>query len=238
MVGLQASIGALNDLLDAPLDAGRKTGKPIPRGLATQREAGLLTVGGLVIGLVLVAPSGWVTIGIALVGVAWGYLYDVRLSRGLWSWLPLAVALPLVPIYAWAGATSTVPSIVVLLIPVGLLAGAGLSIANGLADLERDASADAQTVAVRLGRVRAWNVSAALLVGAICLAALILVTVTVPGRRPGIGLAMAGMVVGAFSILAGLALGRSGGALVRERAWELEAFGVAILGAGWIASAA
>ena len=30
MVLLQASVGALNDLVDAPSDAGRKPGKPIP----------------------------------------------------------------------------------------------------------------------------------------------------------------------------------------------------------------
>ena len=31
MTALQASIGALNDLVDAPSDRGRKPGKPIPR---------------------------------------------------------------------------------------------------------------------------------------------------------------------------------------------------------------
>ena len=238
MVGLQVSIGALNDLVDAPLDAGRKPGKPIPRGLATARDARLLALAGVTAGLLLVAPSGAGALGVALACVGCGYLYDLRLSRGPWSWLPLAIALPLVPVYAWVGATGTVPWIVVLLIPVGLLAGAGLSIANGLADLERDTDAGSRAVAVSLGAARAWNISAVLLVGAIALAGLILVTVTVPSRRSGIGLALAGMVVGAFSILAGLALGRRGGARVRERAWELEAFGVAILGAGWIASAA
>ena len=33
MTALQASIGSLNDLVDAPRDAGRKPGKPIPAGL-------------------------------------------------------------------------------------------------------------------------------------------------------------------------------------------------------------
>ena len=38
MTALQVSIGTLNDLVDAPRDAGRKPGKPIPAGLVTPRD--------------------------------------------------------------------------------------------------------------------------------------------------------------------------------------------------------
>jgi 4-hydroxybenzoate polyprenyltransferase len=236
MVGLQASIGSLNDLLDAPLDAGRKPGKPIPRGAAGRRDAMILVLAGLGVGLGLSAPSGVGCVAAALVGVGCGYAYDLRLSRGPWSWLPLAVALPIVPIYAWLGATGTIPAALGALVPVGVLAGAGLSIANGLADLERDASAGNATVAVRLGRSPAWAVHAVLLVAAIALAIAYLPrsiqsTSSIPAGLPVLGLA-----VGAALVAIGILLGRGGGPGRRERAWEIEAAGIAVLGGSWIAA--
>ena len=58
MVLLQASVGALNDLVDAPSDYGRKPGKPIPAGLvrpATARWISSLAGG---TGVLLAVPSG------------------------------------------------------------------------------------------------------------------------------------------------------------------------------------
>jgi hypothetical protein len=46
------------------------------------------------------------------------------------------------------------------------------------------------------------------------------------------------LVGGVALIGTGLALGRGGGAGMRERAWELEALGVAAFGAGWVAAVA
>ena len=51
MVALQASIGALNDLHDAPDDAGRKAGKPIPAGLVSAPAARAVVAGAAAIGL-------------------------------------------------------------------------------------------------------------------------------------------------------------------------------------------
>ena len=46
MTALQVSIGALNDIHDAPDDAGRKPGKPIPAGLVSVPSAWAVVVGG------------------------------------------------------------------------------------------------------------------------------------------------------------------------------------------------
>ena len=68
MLCLQASIGALNDLVDAPLDAGQKPGKPLPRGLVSARSAVLVTIVAGVAGLALSWPSGPATLAVATAG--------------------------------------------------------------------------------------------------------------------------------------------------------------------------
>jgi 4-hydroxybenzoate polyprenyltransferase len=244
MVALQASIGALNDLRDAPLDAGRKPGKPIPIGRATTGDARIVIAAGLLGGLALSAPSGAETVAVAVAGVACGYVYDLGLSRTATSWLPFAIAVPLVPVYAWLGATGAlVPSLIVL-VPIGFLAGAGLAIANGLADLERDEAAGAASTARRLGRDRAWIAHAGLLATAVVLAVL-LFPLSDGGAAVQQGPVLGGVSLGAFirigfaagAVLVGVGvlLGRGGGPARRERAWELEAIGVAVVGAAWVA---
>ncbi len=265
MLGLQVSIGALNDLVDAPRDAVTKPGKPIPRGAASPAEARVIAGAGLLAAVALIIPSGAGALLVLAACATCGYAYDLRLSRTAVSWLPLAVALPLVPVFAWVGATGGVPAALVPTVPAGALAGAGLALANALADLERDRSAGAATAAVRLGPRRTWLVGSALLLGAVGI---------IVAARPG-GFVGAGAPMGAtFSTLAGTAalllgmglaargldagpdphlgpplgpdrgetvergLAGGGGAQRRERAWELEAIGIALVAAGWLASLA
>jgi 4-hydroxybenzoate polyprenyltransferase len=242
MLALQASIGALNDHADAPLDAAGKPSKPIPAGLASRRAALVLALGGLIMGILLSAPSGAATVAVAVGGVGLGYLYDLRLSRTPWSWLPLALALPLLPLHAWLGATGNVPPGLLTLIPTAVLAGAALAIANGLVDIERDGRADRATIAVRLGRRKAWIVQTALLVIVGGLA--IFVAPAVPPDGLGIelgalrALRLAGVGIGLFGLGAGALALAARRASVRERGWELEAVGVASAGLGWLAGTA
>jgi 4-hydroxybenzoate polyprenyltransferase len=238
MLAIQASIGSLNDFVDAALDAGRKAGKPIPNGRATRQEALVIAVTGLAVGVALTWPSGLAATGVALAGAGCGYLYDLRLSRTAWSWLPFGLGLPLVPIYAWLGATGDLPAPLIRLVPIGVLAGAGLALANGLADLERDVAGGIETAAGKLGRTRAWTVHAGLLVAAIGLALLSLPGGSAGDPRPGGLPSLVAIVLGIGLIAAGLAVGRGGGPRSRERAWELEALGVAAFGAGWVAAVA
>ena len=60
MTALQASIGTLNDLVDAPRDAGRKPGKPIPAGTVSIGTARSVAVGAAAVGL---APVGTIRRG-------------------------------------------------------------------------------------------------------------------------------------------------------------------------------
>ncbi|MEO5704499.1 MAG: UbiA family prenyltransferase [Candidatus Limnocylindrales bacterium] len=245
MLGIQVSIGALNDLVDAPLDAVQKPRKPIPSGLVTRRSAGIVTAAGAGIGIGLSAVSDPATAIAGVACLALGYAYDLRLSRTKLSWLPLSLALPLLPIHAWLGAAGTIPSGLLTLIPVGVLGGAGLALANGLADVERDARAGRRAIAVALGARWAWVLQTLALAAAAMLA--VLLAPAVPAAAVGsIAIDMeilrtlrgGGIWLGIALIAGGAAVLASGAASVRERGWELEAIGVACLGVGWLAGTA
>jgi 4-hydroxybenzoate polyprenyltransferase len=242
MLGIQVSIGALNDLVDEPNDTRQKPRKPIPSGLVGRRAAWVVVVLGGGAGLTLSAVSGWAT-AIAAVGcLGLGYAYDLRLSRTALSWLPLSLALPLLPIHAWLGAIDTIPAGLVTLVPIGVLGGGGLALANGLVDVERDARSGRRAVAVALGRNRTWLAQTVALTIAALLAVFLVpgVAAASPGAAAGtlVALRTAGVVLGIGLIALGsacLAASRPG---VRERGWELEAVGVAALGLGWLAGVA
>jgi 4-hydroxybenzoate polyprenyltransferase len=250
MLALQCSIGALNDLVDEPLDAREKPGKPIPAGEATRRAAAVVAVAGGVLGVALSAASGLPTAVAALGCLGLGYVYDVRLSRTALSWLPLSLALPLLPIHAWLGATGSIPPGLVTLGPVAILAGAGLSLANGLVDLERDARGGRRAVTVALGRGRTWLLQTVALGGAVVLALWLAPTGGLPTDPapaaagflidPGILRAVRtfGVPIGSAVIGAGAFVLRSQRPALRERGWELEAIGVAGVGLGWLCGTA
>jgi 4-hydroxybenzoate polyprenyltransferase len=234
MVALQASIGALNDVVDAASDAGRKPGKPIPAGDVPADLGRAVMVLGASLGLVLAAPSGPGQIAIAGLVLAIGYAYDLRAKGTAWSWMPFAVGIPLLPVFAWFGATGTIPDAFGLLLPAGVAAGAALAIANALVDVERDRAAGLLSVARGLGEDRAWLVQAFLLAVVVAVA---LGSAWLDGTSLAF-LALA-LVAGAVIVI-GLAIGHGPGASParRERAWEMEAVGVALLAAAWLAGIA
>ncbi len=229
MTALQASIGALNDLIDTPRDAGHKPGKPIPAGLLSPTDARVVVAGAAGSGILLAVPSGIATVGLAVVVLIIGYGYD-RFAKGTaWSWVPFAVGIPLLPMYGWLGVTGLLPRAFAVLVPVAVLAGAALAIANARADVERDVAADVDSVARRLDPERAWVVSSGLLL-VVVLAGI--ATLALAGAAP---IMLAAAVVAGAVIGLGAAVGRDADATARERAWELEAVGVGLLAIVWLA---
>jgi 4-hydroxybenzoate polyprenyltransferase len=234
MVALQASIGALNDVLDASADVDHKPGKPIPAGHVSTTAGRVVVVLGAGGGLALATPFGPGLVAIAGLGLVSGYGYDLFAKGTSWSWLPFALGTPLLPVFAWFGATGAIPAAFAILLPVAVLAGAALAIANARADLERDAAAGLVSVATRIGPERSWRVQAALLAVVIVVA---LGSLGVSGASvPAVA------VAGGASLAIGLGLGWGSGtnatAARRERAWEIEALGVALLAAAWLAGIA
>jgi 4-hydroxybenzoate polyprenyltransferase len=230
MVALQASVGSLNDAIDAPSDAGRKPGKPIPAGLVRPAAAKSIAAIAGVAGVVLAVPSGPATIALALGLLALGYAYDLWFKGTAWSWLPFALAIPLFPTYGWLGATGTLPPIWAVLLPTAVLAGTALALANATVDVERDRAAGLESVATRLGRGRSRRLNLALL-GAVWVLAT--ATLWLAGQLVPWGLAV---LVGGLAALGGWVTLGADDPRARERGWEAQAVGVALLAAGWLAA--
>ncbi len=232
MTLLQLSIGATNDVADAPRDAVGQPWKPIPAGLVGRRTAVAVAtataVAGLGLAVVVRPPLGVVAVAVLVVGLA----YDLVLKGTPWSWSAFAVGIPILPVFAWYGAAGRVPAVFVVVVPVAVVAGSALAIANSLVDLEGDDRASVRSAATVLGRPRAVGLVRALLAAVGLIAGM---------AALGLGLGVAAV---AFVLVVGIAVVAStrwldsAERVRRERAWELEAALIGALGAGWIGLAA
>lgn len=228
MLALQASIGALNDVMDRSADAVAKPAKPLPSGEVSPAFAVALAAGSAAAGVGLAAMSGPATVAVAGAILVVGYGYDLRFKGTPWSWLPFALGIPLLPVFAWLGARGDLPDAFAVLIPAAVAAGAALAIANARADFERDVGSGSGSVAISLGLEGAWRAHAVLWLAVVGLAVASLAL----RSAPGVALAATGAAGGL--LLAGVALARGGGPARRERAWELQAVAVALLAAVWL----
>ena len=232
MTALQASIGILNDVVDAPRDAGRKPSKPIPAGLVDPGPARAGVVAAASLGLALAAPSGPAVVAVGGAILAIGYAYDLRFKGTPWSWAPFAVGIPLLPVFAWLGAAGSLPPFMGRLVVAAVLAGAVVAIANARADVERDQAADVASVATALGLERSWWLGLALVVVILGVAAGPVLDAMASGSPPVA--ALAGVIAGAGLLLAGAVVGYRAGPGRREQAWEIQAVGIAVLAVGWL----
>jgi 4-hydroxybenzoate polyprenyltransferase len=230
MTALQASIGALNDVHDAPEDAGRKPGKPIPAGLVGVGFARGVVLVGAAIGLALGAIVHPFVGALGLIVLAIGYGYDLLAKGTAWSWLPFAVGIPILPIYGWLGAAGSLPLFFIALTPMAMLAGAALAIANARADMERDVAAGTVSVATSLELEGSWRLHAGLWGVAVAVALGWAVF-------RGAGLAQIGLVLSTAGLIAAaVAWSRERDPAGRERAWEFEAVATALALLAWLAA--
>jgi 4-hydroxybenzoate polyprenyltransferase len=232
MTLLQFAIGTLNDVVDAPLDAGRRPGKPIPAGIVSPGAARAVVViaaaGG--IALSVAGPPGLVVLAVA--GLAIGFAYDLLAKGTPFSWLPLAAGIPLLPVYGWYGATGTLPGLFLVVVPVAAIAGTALAIANAIVDADRDAAAGVSSIALAVGVPRAAGL---VIVLQAIVAAVAIGTVVSLGSPVGWVLAVVlaaavpfiGAVLGAHAV-------RQPGTALRELAWEIEAVGTGLLAVAWL----
>jgi 4-hydroxybenzoate polyprenyltransferase len=232
MTCLQFAIGAANDIVDAPTDAGRKPGKPIPAGLVTLRDARIIAGGAAALGLLLALVGGAALVVLAAIVLGIGLAYDLWAKGTTLSWLPLAVGIPLLPLYGWFGATGTVPGMFLVLIPAAANAGTALAIANAIVDMERDVDAGDRSIALALGPERASRLVLALHA---VVAVLAVGTAAVLGAPIGWVVSVLGASVAPLggAMLGIVAAGRPGHAL-RELAWEVQAVGTGLLAVAWL----
>ena len=232
MLLVQLGIGAANDWADAGADETAQPGKPVPSGLVRRPIAARIAFGAAAAGLALAALVGPAPLAIAGAGLGAGLAYDLRLKGTRWSWVPYAVGIPLLPVFAWVGATGSLPAPFAALVPIAMLAGAALAVANALVDVERDRGAGTETVATSLGPARARRIGA--LLQGLVVGAGLGSAVAFGGDPAWVALAAAGSVI----VLAGLAIGGGGRLAARRRAWEAQAVGAGVLAGGWIGALA
>ncbi len=159
MLCYQFAIGIVNDLVDAHDDAVAKPGKPIAAGGVSARAATWLAVALVVLGAIVtlgLPVEAWL-VGVA--GLGCGLVYDLWLKRSWWSWLPFAIALPLVPTWVWS-ATGQWESQRAWVLPLGALLGLSVHLANQSPDIADDRSLGVRGLAQRIGdRSRAISVA-------------------------------------------------------------------------------
>jgi 4-hydroxybenzoate polyprenyltransferase len=228
MTLLQLGIGTLNDVVDAPTDAGLKPGKPIPAGLVGPGPARNAAIALFLGGAVLAATAAPVLLALSALVIGIGLSYDLRLKGTAWSWLPFAVGIPILPVFGWLGATGTLPAAFAVLIPAAMAAGAALAITNSLVDVERDRAAGRTSVAATLGATRAAATATALF------AAVALAAVVTAWRGGAAGWPIWGdLAAGAVPVVASL-MARGASAARREWAWRVEAVATGILAILWL----
>ncbi|MGZ3624672.1 MAG: UbiA family prenyltransferase [Ktedonobacteraceae bacterium] len=176
---MQVSIAMLNDYCDRSVDAQGKPEKPIPRGLILPREALIAGLLMIAIMLVLLIPLPLLALVISLCYLVLGQGYNLGLKSTPLSGIVFALAMPLIPLYAFAG-IGHVPPIILWLVPAGFLLGIALNLANSLPDLEEDQAQGLKTLAVVLGVRRSFIACNTLIV----MCAVMIGTLTLTGIVP------------------------------------------------------
>jgi 4-hydroxybenzoate polyprenyltransferase len=221
MLGVHASIGAINDLVDERVDAHRRE-KPLARGRISRGAARFVAALAAALGVLCATALGPVSLAIAGLGYGLGCAYDLGIKRTVASFVPFALGVALVPPFAWAAAGAPLPTAIASLSLAALPAGSALALQNGLADRALDAAAGVRGLVVRLGASRAT-----LLAGVLHGAALLLVAVAAP-----IGASRSILAAGGTFVLLGVGLSARGSAARRRRGWECSAVGLSLCAVG------
>jgi 4-hydroxybenzoate polyprenyltransferase len=164
MLLVQFSISALNEWADADVDrrAGRR--RPIPLGLVSRGAALTVAVVCAVGAFLLCVLSNLGPLALLLVGfgTACGWAYDLWLKATPLSFVPFAVAFPLMPFWIGVLAGRPLTSLVVLFLGGSPLATA-IHLGDAIPDRDQDRNAGLRTLAVTLGKPGAELAAAGLL---------------------------------------------------------------------------
>jgi 4-hydroxybenzoate polyprenyltransferase len=164
MLLVQFSISALNEWADADLDRRGGRQRPIPLGLIPRGAALNLAVVFAVGAFLLCVLAGLGPFALLLVGIgtACGWAYDLWLKPTPLSFLPFAIAFPLVPFWIGVLAGRPLTSLLILFLGGSPLATA-IHLADAIPDRDRDRAAGLRTLAVALGKPAAEMATAGLL---------------------------------------------------------------------------
>jgi 4-hydroxybenzoate polyprenyltransferase len=146
----QLSISVLNEWADRDRDAAAQRARPVAIGrIAPSVALGLAIVFaiGVVPGAVSFGPTAAIVL---LVGLAAGWAYDLWLKPTPWSFVPFAIAFPLLPV--WVGLIAgRSPGSFAWLAAGGAFLAVAIHLADSLPDIRSDSAAGLRTLSVVLG---------------------------------------------------------------------------------------
>ena len=210
MLLVQFSISALNEWADADLDRRAERRRPIPLGLVAPGTALGVAVTCAVGAFLLCVVSQLGTIALLLVGVgtACGWAYDLWLKGSPLSFLPFAIAFPLMPFWIGVLAGRPLSSLGILFLGGSPLAAA-IHLADAIPDRDRDRVAGLNTLAVWLKRPGAEMAAAGLLlIGTVVSIVLIIER----GQLPLAGVAIVTLAASGLVVVLSLADSRTSSA--------------------------
>jgi 4-hydroxybenzoate polyprenyltransferase len=146
----QFSISALNDWADRERDARVKQWRPLPRGTIKPVAAVFLAIS---LGLVAVIASfsfGLLASALVLAGLVAGWSYDLGLKTTVFSFVPFAVAFPLLPIWVTIVAGRPVFDASRVAACAAILA-VSIHLADSLPDIASDSALGVRSLGVSLG---------------------------------------------------------------------------------------
>jgi 4-hydroxybenzoate polyprenyltransferase len=179
MLCYQFSLGVANDVVDAADDAATKPWKPVARGAISRRAATLLAAA--LAGAGLLATSGlelvpWL---IGAAGLACGLAYDVQFKRTPLSFVPWAIAFPLIPAWVYTAADAW-DQLLWWAFPLGGLLAVALYFANQAPGAEAERTMGVRGLSQAVGERRSRAIAVALFGIAASAAVVVLLFVALP----------------------------------------------------------
>jgi 4-hydroxybenzoate polyprenyltransferase len=162
----QLSVGWHNDWLDAARDAAAgRSDKPVAAGAISRRVVGWCALAALIAAVPLSFASGWRAALAHLVAVALAWSYNARLKATVVSFLPYAVAFPLLVAFVTLGGPGASWPPWWALAAASLL-GCSAHLVNVVPDLADDEAAGVRGLPHMLGRSRSVSATVVLLLAA------------------------------------------------------------------------
>ena len=135
MLCYQFTIGVANDVVDIDEDRTAKPWKPVASGAIPRTAAVFLAAVLAGLGLLVTSTLGLRPWAVGACGLVLGLAYDLGLKRTALSFVPYALAIPLIPVWVLVSAGRGGGDSWTIL-PLGALLGVGLHLANQAQDVE------------------------------------------------------------------------------------------------------
>ena len=145
----QIAIAVFNDICDERLDSVAQRERALPRGLISLRAATVVVAVSCVTCLLLSARLGTASLLMVAVGTGAGLAYSLIFKRTMWSWVPFAVAFPLLPTWIITSTDANVPHLWTLFL-VGVPVAVAIHLADSIPDVDSDRRSASGGIAVAL----------------------------------------------------------------------------------------